>query len=107
VATSISPPLLIKSISFTGVTDGSGMKLTVIVLPSLFLGTIVLVKGASEATTTGKFAIGTSKKPSSAEVTISAELWDRILEDSRTHTLSIELDYNSDRTINDVYIEYV
>ena len=106
-ATSITPALLIKSISVTGVTPGFDMKLTVAVLAPLYLGTIVLVKGTSGVKTTGKLAIGAPRRPSMAEATINAELWDRILEDSATYTLTIELDYNSDRTINNIYIGYV
>lgn len=106
-ATSISPALLIKSISYAGTTEGSAMKLSVVVLPSLYLGTIILIKGRSGAATSGTFAIGSPKKPSSAEATISPQLWDQIISDSTTYKLSIELDYNSNRTINEVYIEYI
>ena len=107
MATLITPSLLIRGTTVTGVTAGSGIILTVVVLPPLFLGTIVLRRGAPGEPTSGQYAVGAPRRPSSAEVTISAEFWDRILEDSRTYTLTIALDYNSNRSINDVYIEYV
>lgn len=107
MATSITPALLIKELSVTGLTEGFDMKLTVLVLPPLYLGTIVLVKGAPGVRTTGQLAIGAPRRPSSAEATISAELWDRIVEDKKTYTMTIELDYNSDRTINNIYIGYI
>lgn len=84
------------------------MKLSVVVLPELYVGTVILIKGGSAAPTAGRFVQGAPRKPSTAEATISAELWDKILLDSATFKLSIELKYNPNAgTFNEIFIEYV
>lgn len=84
------------------------MKLSVVVVSELYLGTITLIKGGAGAATTGKFAVGSPRRPSSAEATISAELWDKILADSLAFALSIELKYSTTAgTFNEIFIGYV
>mgnify|MGYP001555907517 CR=1 FL=1 len=101
----ITPTLRVRSISASGPAEGASLKLSVVVVPDLYLGTITLVKGAPSAPTTGRFVKGTTKRPGSAEATIGAELWDRILADSELFTLSIELRYNANAgTFNEIFI---
>lgn len=92
-AASITPALRIKSISYTGTTADSGLTLSVVVSGELYLGTITLIKGGPGEATAGRLTKGTSKRSSSAEGRISAELWDRILNDSATFTLTINVKY--------------
>lgn len=89
----ITTTLLIRSHSYTGVTADSGLTVSVVVLGELYLGTITLVKGAPGEQTDGKVAKGSPRRPSSGEGRISAELWDKILADLGTFTLTIQLRY--------------
>jgi hypothetical protein len=89
----ITPTMLIKSISYTGTTAGSALTISVVVLGELYLGTITLVKGGPSEATAGKVAKGSPKRPGLAESRISAQLWDKILADSASFTLTIELRY--------------
>lgn len=89
----ITPTLLIRSLGYTGTTTDSSLTLTVVALTELYLGTITLIKGEAGEETAGTLKKGTSKKAGFAEGRISAELWDRILADSTTFTLTIDLRY--------------
>jgi hypothetical protein len=89
----ITTTLLIRGHSYTGVTADSGLTLSVVVLGELYLGTITLIKGEPAEATDGRVAKGAPKRPSSAEGRISAELWDKILADLGTFTLTIQLRY--------------
>ena len=105
-ALSITPSLLIKSIRFSGTAPGSMIKLSVQVLPDLYLGVITLVNGGPGAPTTGKLAKGTLSLPGFAEATISAELYAFILAEAKVSKLAIELQYDK-TVIKNVFIEYV
>lgn len=107
----ITPTMLIKSISYSGITTWSAMILSVTVVSELYLGTIALIKGAPGTATTGTVAKGAPRRPGSAEGTISAQLWDQILSDSATLRLSINLRYamttGTAGTFNEVFIGLV
>lgn len=108
-ALSITPSLPIKSFSYAGTTAGSILKLTVQVLPALFLGTIKLVNGGPGASVTGSFKTGAPKLPGLAEVVVSAQLYNATLASLLASAkLAIELEYNPvSSTISGVYIENV
>ncbi|HEX2874353.1 MAG TPA: hypothetical protein VHP33_24030 [Polyangiaceae bacterium] len=107
----ITPTLRIKSISYTGTTPDSSLKLSVVVLAELYLGTITLIKGAPGAPTAGRLTKGAPKKPGLAEGRVSAELWDRILADSARFALTIDLRYTMTSatagTFNEIFIGIV
>ena len=107
----ITPTLLIRSLGYTGTTEDSSLKLSVVVLTELYLGTITLIKGQSAEATTGELVKGAPRRPGSAEGRISAELWDKILADSGTCTLTIELRYKmtsaTKGTFDEIFIELV
>jgi hypothetical protein len=104
----ITPTLLIRSHSYTGTTADSSLKLSVVVLTELYLGTITLIKGGPGEPTAGKLTKGAPKKPGLAEGRISAEFWDKILADLGTFTLTIELRYRmtaaTTGTFNEIFI---
>ena len=89
----ITPTLLIRSLGYTGTTPGEGLTLTVVVLTELYLGTITLIQGAPGEQTSGEVTKGSPRRPGLAEGRVSAELWDKILSDSATFTLTIDLRY--------------
>lgn len=101
----LSPSLLIKSLAYSGTTVGSLMRLTVVVLAELYLGTITLAKGAPGLRTVGTFKKGAPKGPGSADVTIRAELFDLIVQEASGHRLSIELEYTRQGAVTEVFIE--
>jgi hypothetical protein len=107
----ITPTLRIKSISYTGTTPDSSLKLSVVVLAELYLGTITLIKGGPGEPTAGRLTKGAPKKPGLAEGRISAELWDRILADSARFALTIDLRYTMTSatagTFNEIFIGIV
>lgn len=110
-AMAITPTLLIRSYTYSGTTAGSSLTLTVVVLGELYSGTITLIKGGAAEPTAGKVAKGAPKKPGLAEGRISAELWDKILADLGTFTLTIELRYRmttaTTGTFNEIFIGVV
>lgn len=107
----ITPTLFIKSISYSGTTADSSMTLWVVVLGELYLGTINLIKGVPGEPTAGRLTKGAPRRPGLAEGRISAELWDRILADSATFKLTIELRYRMTSatagTFNEIFIGFV
>jgi hypothetical protein len=107
----ITPTLLVRSLGYTGTTTDSSLKLSVVVLTELYLGTITLIKGGPGEPTAGRVTKGAPKKPGLAEGRISAELWDRILADSGTFTLTIDLRYTmtsaTTGTFNEIFIGLV
>lgn len=107
----ITPTLLVRSLGYTGTTADSSLKLSVVVLTELYLGTITLIKGGPGEPTTGRVTKGSPKKPGLAEGRISEELWDRILADSGTFTLTIDLRYTMTSatvgTFNEIFIGLV
>jgi hypothetical protein len=102
-AATITPSLLITRLTYSGTTL---MKLTVQVLPDVYLRTIVLARGASGAATTGKLVKGTAARPGLADVTISAELFDDVYADSKVVTMTIEVEYNG-TVVKNLYFEHV
>lgn len=107
----ITPTILIRSHSYSGATADSSLTLSVVVLGELYLGTIVLIRGGSAEATAGKVAKGAPKRPGLAEGRISEELWDRILADLSSFTLTIELRYKmtsaTTGTFNEIFIGFV
>lgn len=107
----ITTTLLIRSHTYSGVTADSSLTLTVVVLGELYLGTITLIKGEPAEATTGTVNKGAPKRPGFAEGRISAELWDKILADLGTFTLTLQLRYRmtsaTTGTFNETFIGVV
>jgi hypothetical protein len=107
----ITTTLLIKSFSYSGTTAESSLTLSVVVLGALYLGTITLIKGVPGEATTGTVVKGSPKRPGFAEGRISAELWDQILADLASFTLTIQLRYQmttaTTGTFNEIFIGVV
>lgn len=95
-----SPALLIRSIKFSGVTAGSKIKLTVPVLPDLYLETITLIKGGPADAIEGTLSRGTLEGLGSAKATIGAELYDFVLSQVRLSKLLITLEHTKTRITN-------
>lgn len=95
-----APALLVKSIKFSGVTAGSKIRLTVPVLPDLYLETITLIKGGPADTIEGTVSKGTLKARGSANATISAELYDFVLSQVRASKLLIRLEHSDAQVTN-------
>lgn len=95
-----APALLVGSIKFSGLTVGSMIRLTVPVLPDLWLETITLIKGGPAAEVVGTLSKGTRKKLGSAKATISAELYDFVLSEARVSKLLILLEHSETRVTN-------
>lgn len=108
-STSITPALIVKSIAISGTTEGSLMRVTVQVLPELFVGTITLAKGALGQETSGKFKKGMSaKKPGSADATIGSELYDFIVAQSAAGAkLTLELEYTIEGAVLTVFVGFL
>lgn len=107
----ITPTLLIRDLTYSGVATDSSLTLSVVVLGDLYLGTITLIKGAPGEKTSGNVNKGAPRRPSLGEGRISAEFWDKILADSRTLTQTINLRYTMTSatagTFNEIFIGLV
>jgi phage tail sheath gpL-like len=105
----MSPSLLVKSISVGGSTPGSLMRITVQVLPELFVSIITLSKGDTAVATSGTFKKGTSaKSPGSVDATVSAEHYDYIVtQKTNGEKLAVELHYTTRGSILDVFVEII
>lgn len=99
-----TPALLINTLRYSGTTPGSLIRLRVEVVPDLCLGTIVLSKGKSNAATTGKVVKGTGTVPGSANITISAQLFDNIVANAATPGQAIEVEYTSSSAVLNIFI---
>jgi hypothetical protein len=95
-----SPALLVGAIKFSGLTAGSMIKLTVPVVPDLYLETITLIKGGPAAEVVGTLSKGTLKRLGSADATISSELYDFVLAQARVSKLLITLEHSETRVTN-------
>lgn len=101
-----APAFLVEGIKFSGLTVGSMIRLTVPVLPDLYLETITLVRGGPAGEVVGRLSKGTRKKLGSAKVTISAELYDFVLSEARASKLLITLEHAETR-VTDIRFESV
>lgn len=107
----ITPTLLVRDLTYTGVVTDSSLTLSVVVLPELYLGSITLIRGNPGEATSGSVAKGSPRRPSTAEGRVSEEFWDRIFADFRTLQLTINLKYTMTTatvgTFNEIHIGLV